>query len=84
MIFPTIHLNGTSKAELLEQLSNAYSALTDAQQALCNCAPNGRDYYPQGDDAIKQAGKEHRARIDAITLIQADLMKIAEHIDGIS
>ena len=34
MIFPTIHLNGTSKSELVDQLCNASSAVGDALRAV--------------------------------------------------
>jgi hypothetical protein len=56
---PRVHLNGTSKDELVRQLENACHAIVTAQAALSECAPNGRDYYPLGDGAINRASLEH-------------------------
>jgi hypothetical protein len=69
MIYPTIHLNGTSKESLIEQWSVAYIALHDACRTLQDAGPHGRDYYPQGPEAIFIAVKEHRenlAKIEAV------------------
>ncbi len=54
MQLPTIHLNGTSKANLIEPLCEASQSLDLAYEALKRTGPNGRDYYPQGQAA--QAG----------------------------
>ena len=48
MILPTIHLNGTSREGLREQVRRAHEAANDLRQALMEMTPNGRDYYPQG------------------------------------
>lgn len=77
---PTIHLNGTSKEELERQVEEAYSALGDALCKLANMAPNGRDYYPQGADALYKAQDEHRARMQKITDIQKELEELAEYL----
>lgn len=66
MKFPTIHLNGTGGEALMSDLIETNNALRAAIAALEKMAPNGRDYYPQGNDAISEASKEHRARIDAL------------------
>jgi hypothetical protein len=57
---PTIHLNGTSRESLMEDLLGAYHALTEAIAALGRACPNGRDYYPQGNDALsgRRSGPE--------------------------
>lgn len=81
MIYPTIHRNGTSKRELIDQLCSAGNAVDDAIRSLCDCAPNGRDYYPQGNGAITKADAEHRARIQKLRDVHAELMDLAEHID---
>lgn len=77
-MIPTVHLNGTSRAELLRQLTTAAEAARTLIEALNEAMPNGRDYYPQGDDAIQQARREHAVRIDAVRNIKIDLMAIAE------
>ncbi len=58
MITPTIHLNGTSKDEIIAQYEAANVALGAALRTLIDTAPNGRDYYTQGPDALRQAGVE--------------------------
>jgi hypothetical protein len=62
MTYPTVHLNGTSKGSLEEQLRDAYDAVQVAMDKLSDAAPNGRDYYPQSPDAYYQAREEHCAR----------------------
>ena len=78
---PTIHLNGTSKRELMAQHLKAGTALSAAVNALCAAAPNGRDYYVQGDTAVQEAQAEHESRIKALGAVFADLEKIIEAID---
>lgn len=77
---PTIHLNGTSKDRLLEAIENAHAATLKAQEALAETAPNGRDYYPQGPDAIFKAQDEHKARMRKLVEVQMELEHIAEAI----
>jgi hypothetical protein len=78
---PTIHLNGTSKQSLLEALSTALTALCVAQNAVSDCAPNARDYYPQGDGAFAQANREHIARLERLHGLRSELREIADAID---
>lgn len=79
---PRIHLNGTSKQELLEQLEAAYLALSNAILALSKAAPHGRDYYPISDDAIVKATQEHRSRVDRIVSVQMELTQLADAINA--
>lgn len=76
MIIPTIHLNGTSRDTLLEQVTDAYSAVKAAIAAVQQAAPNGRDYYPQGNDAIGTAMREHADRIRKLTEVANELEEI--------
>lgn len=64
--FPTVHLNGTSKQELIEQQRGVITALRGVLKALSAADPNGRDYYPQGNSAIQQAINEQNARAAVI------------------
>ena len=80
MITPTIHLNGTSGADLLSQTTDAMLALSAAIKTLQNAGPNGRDYYVQGPLAIDAAMSEHRARLAQLQAVQADLVAISEAI----
>lgn len=81
MITPTIHLNGTSGSDLLEQVCDAASALRMALDAMANAGPNARDYYPQGDHAFTQARAEHVARQDQIRRVIAEYDALAGAID---
>lgn len=60
MMIPTLHLNGTSRTELIKQLTDAGHALALAIDALGNASPHGRDYYPQGPDAFRHRGAAPR------------------------
>jgi hypothetical protein len=55
---PTIHLNGTSYANLRDGYITAHDAIDAAIDALANAELNGRDYYPQGPGAYSQARTE--------------------------
>jgi hypothetical protein len=75
---PTVHLNGTSRKELLEQLTEALERLRRAEGALMAAAPNGRDYYTQGNMKIVEASAQHSLRMKALKVIYAELEEIAE------
>jgi hypothetical protein len=80
---PTIHLNGTSKERLLEAINDAYWKIGEAQRALAETTPNGRDYYtPQRDyDRLAKATNEHYARMLKLADILKELEELAEGID---
>lgn len=79
MRLPTIHMNGTSRDQLIEGYIDAITAIEYAIDAVKYAAPNGRDYYPQGPDAMAQAGDEHLLRLKALDKIAAELRALAEH-----
>jgi hypothetical protein len=81
MMVPTVHLNGTSKAELVRQLREAHQATVKALEALGGAHPNARDYYPQGPDAIKVAFDEHRARVAKLLSVCDEIFAISEAIE---
>lgn len=76
MISPTVHLNGTSREELDKQYRHAVEMLDDAITALP--APNGRDYYPQGQQIINQAMLQRQEWLLKLSAVKADLFKIWE------
>lgn len=80
MIYPTVHLNGTSKQSLLDDLEEAHWKLREAIEALAKIGPNARDYYPQGVDAYSTARAEHGARLQKLIDVRIELEQIAEHI----
>jgi hypothetical protein len=80
MVFPTIHLNGTSKGALFEALSNACAAIREAEKALIETAPNARDYYPQGDGAYRKASDEYISRLERLGMVRCELYEILENV----
>lgn len=82
MTLPTIHLNGTSKERLVDALCDASNALNEAYEALKQTAPNGRDYYPQGNDALAAATSEHMDRLRRLDAIKDEVDQLAMAIDA--
>ena len=80
MMIPSIHLNGTSRDELVEQLIKAARSLRLAIEALGEATPNGRDYYVQGPSALHQARGEHRVRLGKLQDVYDELETLAEAI----
>jgi hypothetical protein len=81
MQLPLIHLNGTSKKSLLEDIEEAYSALNAALSKLAQTGPNGRDYYPLPGNAFEVARQEHMARLGKLFEVKKELEELAEGID---
>lgn len=84
LAIPTIHLNGTSKERLIEALCAASAALDDAYKAMKQTAPNGRDYYPQGPDAIHTAEAQHMARLKKVDEVKDEIDALTLAIDAIA
>lgn len=57
---PTIHLNGTGATTLASEYGKACEAVRDAIRALEEATFHQRDFYPQGEDAWKQAQEERQ------------------------
>ena len=84
MILPTIHLNGTSKSRLVESLCDASAAIEAAYRSLKQTAPNGRDYYPQGEKALEQATAEHFARLQKLDDVKQEVDRLTLAINEIN
>ena len=80
MTLPTIHLNGTDPTTLLGDAIHAMDALRTAIEALDKTAPNGRDYYPQGSDALGLAFGEYLLRRDSLCNVLKELEQLAEYL----
>lgn len=80
MIVPTVHLNGTSRDELLKQLTDASEALDAAYNMLKKANPNGRDYYPQGTDVIYKAIEEHMSRLRKIDEVKEEIDELTRRV----
>jgi len=77
---PSVHLNGTSREELLRQVQAAWQAVWQARDALAKASPNARDYYLQGELAYPAARAEHDRRARALLEVQEELSQLAEAI----
>jgi len=80
MRIPSIHLNGTSQKELFGGYLEAARAVRAAIEAVQATGPNGRDYYPQGGDALHDAIAEHASRVQKLRSVLSELETIAEAI----
>jgi len=81
MVYPTINLNGTTAAVLLEQYRQASTMVCEAIAAVVRTEPNGRDYLdPSGDGRLLNAAQfEHSARMRALQGVYRDMQALAEH-----
>lgn len=77
---PTLHLNGTSAASLLEAHMVAIHALQGALEGLQGVIPNVRDFYPQGPGVYECAALEHAQRVRQLKTMIEELTEIAEHV----
>lgn len=82
MIFPTVHLNGSSADTLAGDYTTALEALRAAQGALATTAPNKRDYYVRadGDAAFDAARHEHLRRVEALQDVALQVGMLLESV----
>ena len=73
MRVPTMHLNGTSAQVLVDDAAAAVGDAERLLRQLYRIAPHGRDFYPQGPQALKEAAEEHRTLIEKVEMILAEL-----------
>ena len=72
---PSITLHGTHPRSLVDDYCVAMSAITKASSVLSQHAnPNARDYP---GDSLAAAQAEHKARLDRLQAIHAELEEIA-------
>ena len=79
LTLPTVHMNGTGARSLTEQYLVAANAVTGAIHDCHESAPNGRDYYTQGGEALPLAEKEYWDRIDRLESVLEELNVLALH-----
>ena len=73
MVLPTVHLNGTSRDDLVEQRLAIVDALRLVANAIADGWPDARDYYPQGQDAILAARELWRGRLDTLDFMRQEI-----------
>jgi folate-dependent tRNA-U54 methylase TrmFO/GidA len=59
---PLVHINGTSRAELLKQLSDCFNKCMELEDTMRAARPHARDYYPLEPHCYEGARDEHRRR----------------------
>jgi hypothetical protein len=79
LIIPTVHLNGTSREELVRVRCDVFHALRDVEKALCQMSPNGRDYYVV-PGSLRKAQAQHQRRMETIKSLMDELTAEAEAI----
>lgn len=63
LVVPLVHTNGTHKDSLIEERTKVLGFIRDAEKALAEMAPNGRDYYHTGNFAAAKAQHSRRQQI---------------------
>jgi hypothetical protein len=78
MQVPTIHLNGTSRSELLREAQAAHAAVEAAINAVRDMTVHGRDYYVQPRAGLASpytiAVHEHEQRLQRLFELQNELV----------
>ena len=69
VVYPCVHMNGTGKQALLDNLECVYYAVEKVRDALKQAAPNGRDYYI-GTNTYKAAADQHTQRLVMLDTFQ--------------
>ena len=89
-IYPTIHLNGTPKNELLDSYYQIAIAIEKLTKTISEATFHGRDYYPQDEDPIKDAlmddnafSKAYDQRLKHLRNLHDFDIYIANHINHI-
>jgi len=75
-IVPYVHLNGTSREALLDQLREAKTAVEAARDAVGSAGPHGRDYYVISATAFDQAQRDHQSRMERLTSVLEELTEM--------
>jgi hypothetical protein len=79
VILPTVHINGTSRENLLADYQTSFDAVDNAINVLMAGGPNGRDYYMKAG-AFEQARAEHLARLKKLHDVQEELHTIYTYL----
>jgi hypothetical protein len=80
---PCVHSNGSAAENLRDDLSLAVDAMRNATLRVEWAAPNGRDYYVQGDEAIRQSRLEHACRMDRLQNVMRELEQMRDHVQAV-
>jgi hypothetical protein len=82
MQLPAIHMNGTSKGDLLEAACDCRAAIVKAFETVHQLGPNARDYYVLGGSYYDVAMREHMDRLTRLRKLIEEFDEIVEGIDA--
>lgn len=77
---PVVHLNGTSRQQLVDDYTEAASYARSLLEKLGDTSPNMRDYYPIGKEAYDKAFAEHSARVNRVRGVLEELEQLLEAV----
>ncbi len=83
IVVPIIHLNSDRPEVLLANLKGAYRAVRAAIAALQECAPNGRNYYPELG-RLERARAQHNERLDKLLAVAQSIAGEAKAIQQLA
>jgi len=81
LVVPEVHMNGTGKRALVDQVMNAVHAASKLLDALAGMSPHGRDYYVLGDDVFLKAREQHDQRVIKVNSVFEELQALVLKID---
>lgn len=77
---PRVNINGTSRAELIEQQQAVIMATRVLLRALHEALPHGRDYQTAPDGAFAAAREQWLKRLSRAAKTEAEATAIAEFL----
>lgn len=82
LVTPTINLNGSSKPDLVGQLMNVLHALYEAEHAICQAMPHGRDYQTMDPGLCTTAREAFAERARALHVMHGEFEALAIAINA--
>ena len=76
LVTPILHLNGDRPEVLLARLEEAFRAVRTAIEAVRQCAPNGRNFYPD-PGRLARAQAQHDERLVRLWAVEQSISQEA-------
>ena len=83
LVTPILHPNGDRPEVLLASLECAYRTVRAAIEAVRQCAPNGRNYYPE-PGRLERARAQHDERLDKLLAVAQSIASEAKAIQQLA
>lgn len=78
---PLVHLNGTGRQSLIDEVRDAVNALHAARDAVATMTVHGRDFYPVGMEHFDAYRSQHRDRLARLEDVQEELEAIWHYLN---